>query len=248
MRKAIWAAFLLTTLTVTLIPASAQSSSAFVAMYGIVDKWGLEPAYGRVCAFAEVPDKWAEVGLFWYPGIVTILSLPANYTFYAARLNVTYEARLDYLGYKFYVSGLWNAYKITIEYDGSGNCKRKQIVPIVKNGPGNLTVLAVENFWTTFTVRIQGIESIAGVVRCFRIWTPQPPYEIIKGDLNLDGKVDILDLVHVARRRGTQPGLGIKLDRFQFEDFDFNSDLNSDDTVDIDDLIIVAKDFGRTYG
>jgi hypothetical protein len=239
MKKAVWGMLLTIALTFALLPVSAQQStdSTFVAMYGIVTKWGMDSAYGRIGAFAEVPDEWAEVGLFWIPGIATILSLPANYTFYIARLNVTYEAKLNYPGYDFYVAGLWDAYKVTIEYDKNGSIIGIKTQPIAKNAFGELNVT---NNWTEFTVEISDIQPVSGIVRWHRIASVKIP----RCDLNLDGEVDIFDMIHVARRRGTKPGLGIQLDGFQY---DFNSDLNSDNVIDVYDLIIVAKDFGKTY-
>lgn len=242
MRKAIWVVLLLTILAATSISVSAQSVAdpTFVAMHGIVYKYGGLPAWGRIWAFAEVPDKWAEVGVFWTRAEPRILSFPATYIFYGARLNVTEKARLKYEGYDFYISGLWNVYKITIDYDRTGKTIGIEIELIVDNGFGELKVI---DGWTNFTVGIEGIPLIEGIVRYYRWWLP-PPFEIIRGDLNLDGTVDIFDIMHVARRHETKPGIGISFDSYQY---DFNSDINSDFTVDIDDLIIVAKDFGKTY-
>jgi hypothetical protein len=242
MKKTIWVICSLAILTIALTPVSAQpaTDSTFVAMYGTVTLWGSESAYGQIGAFAEVPDKWAEVGIFWIPGIPTILSLPANFTFYVARLNITEKARLDYSGCSFYVSGWWDAYKITIEYDETGNIIGKTIEPIVEKGYGELKVIT----WESFTVEIPPIEPIRGEVLYYDTWSP-PPYEIIRGDVNLDGKVSIQDLSYVARRLGTTPGMGISKD---FYVYDFNIDFNFDGQIDIDDLIVVAKDFGFQYG
>lgn len=240
MRKAVLVAFLVTALAMTLAPVSVQSAegSTFVGMYGIVNKWGELSVWGRIGAFAEVPDKWAEVGLYWTDGMVHILSLPANYTFYAARLNITEMARLDYEGNDFYVSGYWNVYKITIEYDKNGDIIRIDIELIVMMGFGQLKVMDLIPSGS-YTVEIEGNNLIEGIVSYSRIWPPPPPpYELARSDLNLDGTIDIFDLVHVARRHGTKPGMGIISD---FYEYDFNSDLNSDYVIDIDDLIMVAK-------
>jgi hypothetical protein len=240
MKKVAWIMFLLLLLTPTLIPVAIQQSAdpTFVAMYGMVTDWGLDPAYGMIAAFAEVPDEWARVRLFWIPGEATILSLPANYTFYTAKINVTYEAKLDHLGFDFYVSGLWNVYKITIRYDGNGTIIGIETQPIAENAFGELKVF---NSWTQFTVEIAGIQQpIAGLVREYRIAS----VEIPRCDLDLNGEINIFDLIHVARRHGTKPGLGIPMDGYQY---DFDSDLNSDNVIDVEDLAIIAKDFGKTY-
>ncbi|NIW12433.1 MAG: hypothetical protein GWN31_00550, partial [Candidatus Thorarchaeota archaeon] len=85
MKKPVFAAFLLMTLAMTLIPTSAQSATepTFVAMMGRVQTYGGEPAYGYLGAFAEV-GEWAEVGLFWTLEPVHIAVIPYNYSFHAA--------------------------------------------------------------------------------------------------------------------------------------------------------------------
>lgn len=237
MKKTIGMVFILMTLAATLIPISAQASenSTFVGMYGIVTSYSGEPAYGMIGAIAEI-DKWAEVGVFWVPGIATILSLPANYSFYAARLVSTETVKLDYLGWAFYVSGLWDVYNITLVYDAHGEIIDIIIEYLVKNEFGELKVTEEFEVWRNFTVEIEHIMPIAGIVRRYCIM----PEEISRLDMNLDGTVDIFDLVHVARRHGSKPGIGIPSYDFHFG-FDFYSDLNSDYTIDIDDLIIIAK-------
>jgi len=238
MKKVAWVTFSLLILIPALIPLSTQQSadSTFVAMYGVVTEWGLDPAYGMIGAFAEV-DKWAEVRLFWIPGEATILSLPANFTFYTAEINVTQKAQLDNPDFDFYVSGLWNAYKITIQYDRNGYIIGIETQPIAENAFGELKVFS---FWTQFSVEIVDIQPVKGIVRWHRV----APVEIPPCDLDLNGEIDIFDLIHVAKRHGTTPGLGIPSDGYQF---DFNSDLNSDNVIDVEDLVIVAKNFGKSY-
>ena len=60
---------------------------------------------------------------------------------------------------------------------------------------------------------------------------PPPPLE---GDVNKDSRVDILDLLAVARKFGTSPG-GPPYDE---------ADLNQDRDINILDLLIVARNFG----
>jgi hypothetical protein len=61
-------------------------------------------------------------------------------------------------------------------------------------------------------------------------------YKPVPGDLNMDGLVDIVDLVLAAQNFGTSPG---------GPPYHF-ADLNCDGVIDILDIILVARNFGRT--
>jgi hypothetical protein len=61
-------------------------------------------------------------------------------------------------------------------------------------------------------------------------------YKPVPGDLNMDGLVDIVDLVTVAGYFGTTPG-GPPY---------HTADINCDGYIDILDIILVARNFGRT--
>lgn len=57
------------------------------------------------------------------------------------------------------------------------------------------------------------------------------------GDLDLDGRITILDLVRVAARFGTVTG---------GNGYDFLADINEDGHIDILDLVLIAINFGQT--
>ncbi len=59
----------------------------------------------------------------------------------------------------------------------------------------------------------------------------------IPGDINKDGKVNILDAILMASAFGTRPG---ELN------WDIRCDLNKDDKVNILDAIILAANFGKS--
>jgi len=63
------------------------------------------------------------------------------------------------------------------------------------------------------------------------------PYSALIGDLNHDGKIDILDITLVATAFGTYPNHP----RWKPE-----ADLNQDGKIDICDLVIVAQNYGET--
>jgi len=58
----------------------------------------------------------------------------------------------------------------------------------------------------------------------------------IKGDVNADGKVDLRDLVMVAKAYGTKPGQ---------PRWNPNADINSDGKVDLHDLVTVIINYGK---
>jgi len=241
MKKSVFALGLLMTLAMTLIPVSAQSSteSTFVAMIGKVDYYGAKPAYGCIAAFAKVKE-WAEVKVIWTDMGPHILSFPATYYFYVAKLVKSDIVELKYNGKDFYVHGLWDVWNVTLYYDGHGKLWNKIIKLIVDDEPGELNVF---NNWTSFTADIKPkppMELIVG--RVIRYWIRSFP--IPQGDWNYDGKIDISDLVHVAKAYSNTPGIG----KYDLEaEITVNIDLNLDYIVDIYDLTTVAANLGASY-
>jgi hypothetical protein len=59
----------------------------------------------------------------------------------------------------------------------------------------------------------------------------------ILGDINGDGKVDIMDVLVVAKAFGSYPG---------HERWNPEADLNMDNKIDIKDIFLVAKNYGKT--
>jgi hypothetical protein len=63
------------------------------------------------------------------------------------------------------------------------------------------------------------------------------PFVPLLGDLNLDGRVDILDALLAAASFGSKPGDSRWNDQ---------ADLNKDNVINILDLILLAQNFGKT--
>jgi len=59
----------------------------------------------------------------------------------------------------------------------------------------------------------------------------------LTGDINKDGKVNILDAILLASAFGSKPGE---------PNWDIRCDLNKDDKVNILDAIILAANFGKS--
>ena len=234
MKKPVFVAFLLMILAMTLIPTSAQSATepTFVAVVGNVESYGGNGWWGgRLGAFAEV-GKWAEVGVYWTRDApIPIANLSYIYSFCVAKLVNTTMVELNYTGKDFYVSGLWDACNVTFYYDEYGNITWT-IEILVDDGLGELNII---NNWTRFTVDIDGIQQIGGMVLYYWI---RPMKPIPKGDVTCDGEIDIYDLVHVAKAYGNTPGIG---------NYYFDVDFNSDFIVDICDLTTLAANLGEEY-
>jgi hypothetical protein len=210
-------------------------------MRGRVTQWGMSPAFGWLCAHAkmvnvtDVSREWAAVRAIWtlHEPMVSTHPPTENFTisFFITKLVNTTMVELNYSGYDFYVSGLWNVYNITLAYyvDGSGNLLsfEMSIEALVIEGEGELCVL---NDWDDFQVNIDGIDMLSGKVIMYAVghWEIKI-FDVYDGDGQ--HKVNIHDLVRVARRYGSMPGLG---------DYDFEMDFNFDFKIDVGDLTTLA--------
>ncbi len=227
-----------------LVGAETQFQGTWVRMRGFVTQWGPDPVFGWINAHAGMVDKngtyneWARVHATWSYDRPRLNCSepppPENFTFtlYAAKLVNTTDVALDQPGYNFYVSGLWNVGRITTTVtfitDESGQVISvtftRQLESILTEAQGELRVFAN---WTLFELSIEGIDLLSGIVRFSII----RQIEIKVSDINDDGKVDLIDLVRVAKRYRTVPGLF---------NYDHEMDMNFNDEIDIGDLTTVA--------
>lgn len=231
--------FILLTLILT-APTNAQIpiESTWVILHGRVDQYGAEPAFGWCGVYAEIKE-WAQLFLGW---TISGPHIPEICQFYAARLNETTLVELNYDGSNLYIEGLWNVYNVTFIYEPGHEPGRYTLIieQLVEQGRGTLSV--TDN-WSKFTVGIVGLELIRGTV----IFHKEIPGEIPIGDVTgeeigiPDSKVDIWDLVHVAKAYGSTPRYPQLLYDF------FRVDLNFDYKIDIYDLTTLAVNIGKSY-
>jgi len=218
------------------VPISGQSSdSTWVLMVGQIMQVGNQSIPGWCGTLAEI-DQWAEAHAFWAE--FQILPIPGNYTFHYARLVNSSIIKLDYLGKDFYILGEWDVLKITLMYDFEGNVTTVY-EPIVIGASGELFVTGG---WKDFTIAITEIELIiTGKVVFYRIvsdgFIPIGDVRGVDPDIP-DGKIDIRDLVHVAKAYGDTPGIG---------NYYFDIDFNHDFKIDIIDLTTLAANLGESY-
>ena len=184
-----------------------------------------------------IPNTYPDLpkGPCTVSGELTVLipNLPAThfeFTLYVVRLVNASVVALNYSSNDFYISGLWDVYNITWTYFGEHNFTMT-VKPAVVNETGEFNVT---NFWKEFTLDITGLELISGKVSflCYR------SFVVPLGDVNGDYVVDIFDLVHVAKRYRTTPGM---------TEFDFDLDFNDNFEIDIYDLTTIGANLGENY-
>jgi len=219
--------------------ANTEIKSSWGRMGGVITDWGGNRVFGWIGAQWKIGNAngtihtGARVHATWStePHRLNCTKPPTEnfaFSFYAARLVNTTNVMMNYSGYNLFISGLWNVVKITttINVDENGGLVdfTRTIEPVVTGAYGELHVFAN---WHLFELSITGIDVLSGfVVRVFFFFR-----EINICDIDGDGKVDLLDLVKVARRYRTMPGLF---------GYDHDMDFNFDDKIDMADLTTLA--------
>jgi hypothetical protein len=217
-----------------------KNQSLWIRMRGHIQEWGTEPAFGWINTHVRMIDvngtyrEWAWIHATWSTDVPHInCSEPPteNFTFvhYAARLINTTDITLNGTDYDLLVTGLWNVTKITVsvyvDEDGNLLYVERVVEPYLADlATGEFKVF---NGWRRFELNITGVPLLTGMIVGYRMAF----MEIKLFDLNDDGKVDIVDLVRVARRYRFVPGV------FNYDD---SADVNADGQVDIGDLTTVA--------
>jgi hypothetical protein len=225
-----------------------------VKVMGRVTDYGGSPAFGHLNADAKISitnsttnlENSSRVHLFWAPVNETASvndrnAAPENFTysFYAARLINTAVVALNYSGNDFYVSGLWNVLNVTFSFHGTSPWDfQKTATYAEQNVTGDLRVY---NGWKNFTASISGFKDVNGLVKYFLAHAKA----IFDGDIFGRGRVDIYDLVYVARRIGSTAGDPHWGGPSNFDETE-RADLNFDFHVDVYDLVTVATEIGQT--
>ena len=232
-------------LTVTVSPIQpGEAKVIWVHMKGLVTSYGEEEAFGGIMAHARVAeeeDDWARVhGFLTQQTPVTDVTEEYTFSFLAFRLANTTEVALnDDFGNDLNISGSWNVYEVNWTYfDDSWT---RTIEQILEEEPGYLTV-NLENTGE-FSLEIDGLDPIEGTVIFYHIryggfFEPLVPIRRVSADHNGDWKVNIQDLMKVAKSYGATLGT---------PKYDFFSDINFDYAINILDLYGVAQTYGQEY-
>jgi len=250
MRRSIAIVLLVMLGTAAFIPSLAgadlQFEGTWVRMRGIITQWGSEPVFGWIGAHAGMVNangtyrEWARAHATWSkdrPKLNCTEPPKENFTFtcYAARLINSTEISLDHPPYDFYISGFWNVVKITttitIIVDETGQLIsinfNRTFERILTEAQGELRVFLNP---PRFELSIEGMDLLSGFVALFVI----KHVEIKMCDINNDGKVDLRDLVRIAKRYRAVPGL------WSYNHETHEMDFNLNDEIDIGDLTTVA--------
>jgi len=225
-----------------LTSADYQFQSLWVRAGGIITRWDTTRVFGWIGACAAVINangtyhQWAKVGAIWtteprrfnYSGPPT----PENFTFsfYAAKLVESSIVKLNFT--HVYILGVWNVTKITttilVDKAGALISFTRTFEPILTNATGWLFVFPHPTFGYAFVLNIEGIDSLIGIIVVCK-WSY---FEIKICDVARDdGKVNLWDLVKVAKSYRTVPGLW---------NYNHTMDLNYDNKIDMGDLTTVA--------
>ncbi|MEM1540400.1 MAG: hypothetical protein QXJ07_03345 [Candidatus Bathyarchaeia archaeon] len=221
--------------------AGVQIEGTWVHMMGFITQWGASSVFGWVGAVAGMVNKngtyyeWARAHAVWSEDIFRLnCTVPPieNYTFtcYGAKLINMTDVNLE--GTSFSISGYWDVAKITVSVtvikDESGRVIKisweYKIEKLVEDAEGQLQASLTP---PEFTLSIAGIDTLSGTVKFISI-----KYKEIKiCDMSGDGKVNIVDLVKVAKRYRAVPGLWC---------YEHSMDVNFDNVIDIGDLTTIA--------
>jgi len=230
-----------------LIPNLANADTQFQALWvrvgGIITRWDNTSVFGWLGACAAMINangtyhEWARAHAIWSTEPRRLNNsgpppAPENFTFsfYAANLTQTSMVRLNFT--HVYISGLWNVVNITttilVDENGALISFTRTFETVVLNAPGTLFVFPNPDFGYVFALSIEGIDVLSGIVVACK-WS----YLAIKicdvaGD---DDKVNLIDLVKVAKSYRTVPGL---------RNYNYDVDFNYDHKIDIGDLTTVA--------
>lgn len=209
----------------------------WVSATGSVSTYGSDPAQGWLRVFANPNDSWVKgwsvfsvppLGShgFWY-------NPPSyNFTLYVARMVNASIVEQDCNGSYFFVRGFWEVNNMTNPSAPS------EVFGLVHNMTLTSGELNVTSNWSSFTINIEGYESIQGSISSYfagelEAPSPLPYYPYV--DYNDDGIIEMRDIGMIARCYGaTLTRIG----------YPFMVDINFDFKVDMKDIGLCARVFG----
>ena len=214
---------------------------SWVHLTGKITQWGSNPVNGTISVHAgavKVNDTLARAlvtaSAVWNNGTAKPTG-NFTYTYYAAKLVNCQTAKRNFEGNNFYLNGTWVLTTVTvtntvITNDGVTSWNRNTNAVSTK-AIGQLTVT---NNWTRFTLTINGIDPLSGLVR--RVVASVKQVNICKvADDGVD-KVTVKDLLIVARAYRAMPGMS---------NYDQELDFNMHFKIDITNLATAAANVGQ---
>ncbi len=220
--------------------------TSFVSLNGPITQWGNTNVMGALQAQTRtlvINTTSTRQGSFATAIWTTNTSRPISavrakenftYTFYTARLTEPSVSALNVSGNDFFMNGTWTVYQvissfnITTNENGTviGFHREQNSVAKATNEYGELKV---SGNWITFSLSINGVETLTGSVRAQRMGTRMfNPFIVNDGSQTT---VTNADVAIVASAYGTMPGYG---------NYDQRMDYNFNYRIDICDLTTAA--------
>jgi hypothetical protein len=247
MRKNL-AVILLAVLAIGSLCAAVSSANAdtsiqrsWVRLTGRITQWGSTPVNGTISVQARtvrvndtLARKFVGASAVWTNGTVKPRG-NFTYTYYAAKLVNLQTAKLNYQGNDFFLNGTWAIYNVTvtntvITNNGITSVHRDTDAVSTKA----IGQLNVTDNWTKFTLTINGIDPLTGLVH--RVKTSLVQMNVCKVSDDGTNKVTIQDVLIVARAYGAMPGMN---------NYDQKLDFNLHYKIDITNLATVAANVGQ---
>jgi hypothetical protein len=219
---------------------------SFVRVLGVATEWGTTDVMGALNAQSRtivLNDSSTRQGssatAIWTTNTSRAISAVRakenfTYTFYTARLVEANVSALDLDGSNLFMNGTWNVFEVNSEFtvvtNSAGDVvsfhRDQNSVALATRAYGELKVT---NSWANFTLTINGVDPLTGVVRVQRITTRMfNPFKVTDDS---GVTVTAADLASVAKAYGAMPGWG---------NYDQGMDYNFDYKIDVTDLATCA--------
>jgi len=217
----------------------------FIRVVGVATEWGTADVNGalnaqtRTIVLNDSTRQGSSATAVWTTNTSRAISAfrakeNFTYTFYTARLVEANVSALDIEDSDFFMNGTWNVWQINSEFtvitSSEGDVvsfhRDQDGVALATEAYGELKVT---NNWANFTLAIDGVDALTGVVRVQRITTRTfNPFKVNDDNGNT---VTTADLTTVAKAYGAMPGWG---------NYDQSMDYNFNYKIDVTDLATCA--------
>jgi hypothetical protein len=223
----------------TSVEGRLESGFTWVNTAGLVSSYGSDSAQGWIHLFVDI-ECWAKGFIaFTVPplGSDEILIHPppsVNFTLYVTRIVNASIIKLDYYGSDLFMIGFWEVGSVV------NPITTTDVLIILQNMTLTPGELSITGNWTSFSVNLDGYQSVQGNITsyCVREIQPSPWVRYPYGDINNDFRIDMKDIGSFARAFGSVLGIAR---------YNFLADINFDLKTDIRDIAMCVSRFGMIY-
>ena len=203
--------------------SSVSLQTSYVRMDGKINMFGSTPALGAIQAQTRTVINGTTTiqgyacSAIWTTNVTRPISAVRakenfTYTYYTARLVNGSFAGLDYNGNSFFMNGTWNVWNITatitIITDANGKITAvntdQNAVKLATQAYGELVV---PSSWSTFTLTINGVDPVSGIVYAHLTTSRSFNPFMIDGS-GASTSVTTADLKGIVNAYGSMPGWG----------------------------------------